>query len=56
VDLIDPTDGSVHQSIHVDEYVASLVDQGYIASARYDDLDRVTITIRRLPEIRKDTP
>lgn len=56
VDLIDPTDGSVHHSIHVDETVATLVDQGYIASSRYDDLDRVTITIRRLPEIRKDTP
>lgn len=56
VDLIDPTDGSVHQSIHVDEYVIALIDQGYIASARYDELDLVTITIRRLPEIRKDTP
>lgn len=51
VDLIDPTDGAVHRSIYLDEYVIALVDQGYIASARYDDLDRVTITIRRLPEI-----
>lgn len=56
VDLIDPSDGSVHQSIHVDETVVSLDVQGYIASARYDELDRVIITIRQLPEVRKDTP
>jgi hypothetical protein len=55
VDLIDPTNASVRESIGVDEYVISLVDQGYIASARYDELDLVVITIRRLPEIRKDT-
>lgn len=54
VDLIDPTDGSVHHSIHVDETVASLVDQGYIASSRYDDLDRVTITIRQLPNMTEE--
>lgn len=52
VDLIDPADGSIHHSISVDEYVIALVDQGYVASARYDDLDLVTITIRRLPDIR----
>lgn len=56
VDLIDPTDGSVHRSIHVDESVLTLLDEGYIASARYDDLDRVTITIRRLPDTREKTP
>lgn len=56
VDLIDPTNASIHESIDIDEYVVSLVDQGYIASTRYDDLDLLTITIRRLPEIRRDTP
>lgn len=56
VDLIDPTNASIHESIDIDEYVVSLVDQGYIASTRYDELDLLTITIRRLPEIRRDTP
>ena len=55
VDLIDPADGSIHHSIHIDEPVVTLLDQGYIASSRYDDLDRVTITIRRLPQVGKDT-
>lgn len=55
VDLIDPADGSIHHSIHIDEPVVTLLDQGYIASSRYDDLDRVTTTIRRLPQVGKDT-
>lgn len=51
VDLIDPTDGTVHLSIPIDETVSRLVDQGYVATGRYDELDRVTITIRQLPEV-----
>lgn len=55
VDLIDPMSGEVRQSVELGEALISFVDGGYVASSRYDDLDRQTITIRRLPDTREES-
>lgn len=55
VSLIDPATGNALHSVRFPGFVSTIVGP-YVASARTDDVGRVTITIRQLPEIRRDAP